>query len=157
MKRSLLPCLLLALAACATPPTLTLAEKADVRTALVEVCRAQQAAWNGGSVEAFMAEGYWNSDDMTFLSGGTWTRGYEPVLERFRARYAKGDAEMGRLTFSNLETLVLSEDTGIVRGRWKLAFADESETGGLFTLLMRRFEDGWRIVHDHTSTTESDT
>ena len=153
MKRRLLPCLLIAFAGCAAP-TLTPAEKADVRTALVEVCRAQQAAWNGGNIEAFMAEGYWNSDDMTFLSGGTWTRGYEPVLERFRARYATGDAEMGRLTFSNLETLVLGEDTGIVRGRWKLGFSDESETGGLFTVLVRRFGDGWRIVHDHTSTDE---
>jgi len=151
MKQYLLPCLLIALAACATP-TLTPAEKADVRTALVEVCRAQQAAWNRGNIEAFMAEGYWNSDDMTFLSGGAWTRGYEPVLESFRARYTAGDAEMGRLNFSNLETLVLSEDTGIVRGRWKLTFSDESESGGLFTLLMRRFEEGWRIVHDHTST-----
>ena len=153
MKRRLLPCLLVALAACATP-ALTPAEKADVRTALVEVCRAQQAAWNRGNIETFMAEGYWNSDDMTFLSGGAWTRGYEPVLERFRARYTTGGAEMGRLTFSNLETLVLSEETGIVRGRWKLVFSDESESGGLFTLLMRRFDEGWRIVHDHTSAQE---
>ena len=153
MKRRLLPCVLIALTACATPG-LTPSEKANVRTALVEVCRAQQAAWNGGNIESFMAEGYWDSGDMTFLSGGTWTRGYDPVLERFKARYASGDAEMGRLTFSNLETLVLSEETGIVRGRWQLVFSDESQSGGLFTLLMRRFEDGWRIVHDHTSSDE---
>jgi len=49
---------------------------------------------------------------------------------------------------------VLAEDTGTVRGRWKLQFSNESESGGLFTLLMRRFDEGWRIVHDHTSAEE---
>ena len=150
MKRITLSCLLLGLAACNTT-TLEPAQKSDVRTALVAVCRAQQAAWNKGDIEAFMAEGYWDSDDMTFLSGGTWTRGYDPVLERFRDRYASKDNEMGRLTFTNLETLVLAADTGIVRGRWNLVFSDDTESSGLFTLLMRRFDEGWRIVHDHTS------
>ena len=28
---------------------------------------------------------------------------------------------------------------------------DGSENGGLFTLVLRRTSDGWRIVHDHTS------
>ena len=152
MKRRLLPCALLALNACTTPQQLDPAEKADVRTALVSVCRAQEASWNEGDIEAFMADGYWNSDDMTFLSGGTWTRGYGPVLDRFKQRYVAGEAEMGRLNFTNLETLVLGEDSGIVRGRWRLQFENDTETGGLFTLLMRRFEEGWRIVHDHTST-----
>jgi beta-aspartyl-peptidase (threonine type) len=39
----------------------------------------------------------------------------------------------------------------MVRGRWRLTFRDGKQTGGLFTLLMRRTPEGWRIVHDHTS------
>ena len=38
---------------------------AEIRAALTD----QQAAWNRGDLDAFMA-GYWNSPDLTFFSGG---------------------------------------------------------------------------------------
>ena len=149
-----LSCVLFAVLAhaCRTPDTIIEpASKADVRTALVEVCRSQQDAWNAGDIDGFLARGYWNDDRVTFLSGGTWTRGYEPVMARFKKRYAEEGNEMGRLTFTDLETLVLDPQAGMVRGRWHLVYSDGSNDGGLFTLLMRQFEEGWRIVHDHTS------
>jgi ketosteroid isomerase-like protein len=31
---------------------------------------------------------------------------------------------------------------------------DGSMPGGLFTLIFRKFPDGWKIVHDHTSAEE---
>jgi beta-aspartyl-peptidase (threonine type) len=58
---------------------------------------------------------------------------------------------MGRLTFSRLEAERLSENHGVVRGQWKLEFASTDPQVGLFTLLLRRLPEGWRIVHDHTS------
>ncbi len=119
---------------------------------LMEVIRAQERAWNEGSVEAFMAAGYWDSPDMTFLSGGDWTRGYDTVLARYRRRYVEGDARMGRLEFSGLEALRLAPDLGLVRGRWQLFMDGGEAPWGLFTLLMERLPDvGWRVVHDHTS------
>jgi beta-aspartyl-peptidase (threonine type) len=146
VRATLLSAALLALAACrAAPPA-----RDDVE-ALLAVVEAQEAAWNAGSVEAFMAAGYWESDELTFLSGGDWTRGYRTVLDRYRERYTEGGAEMGRLTFSHLEAERLSEDHGLVRGQWKLEFASAEPQVGLFTLLLRRLPEGWRIVHDHTS------
>jgi beta-aspartyl-peptidase (threonine type) len=41
-------------------------------------------------------------------------------------------------------------DTVIVRGRWKLAKKNET-IDGLYTLILRKLPEGWRIVHDHTS------
>jgi ketosteroid isomerase-like protein len=40
-----------------------------------------------------------------------------------------------------------------VLGRWHLERAKDSRgpAGGMFTLILRRFPQGWRIVHDHTS------
>ena len=43
-----------------------------------------------------------------------------------------------------------ADDAATVFGRWKLVREDD-EPHGLFTLVMRRFDEGWRIVHDHTS------
>ena len=49
-----------------------------------------------------------------------------------------------------LDIDVLSADAAVVRGRWHLKMTKE-EPNGLFTLIFKRFPDGWRIVHDHTS------
>jgi ketosteroid isomerase-like protein len=123
----------------------------DQSEAMEAVCRLQEAAWNRGDIEAFMSEGYVDSPSMTFFSGGDWTRGYRQVLDRYSRKY-KGDGnEMGKLTFSDLETMPLDTNAGIVRGRWQLDFKNRESLAGLFTLVMRRTSIGWRIVHDHTS------
>ena len=32
---------------------------------------------------------------------------------------------------------------------------DGTKPGGLFTVILRRFPEGWKIVHDHTSSEEA--
>jgi len=119
---------------------------------MLSVLEAQQRAWNAGSIEDFMAAGYWESDALTFLSGGDWTRGYDTVLGRYRRRYLDEGGEMGRLRFSDVEALRLARDVGLVRGHWTLTFSGSSDpVSGLFTLVMEHHPEGWRIVHDHTS------
>jgi beta-aspartyl-peptidase (threonine type) len=147
--RALLTAPLLLALACRAPA----AEETSVDP-LLAVVRAQEAAWNSGSVEAFMAAGYWQSDELTFLSAGDWSRGYDDVLARYSARYTEGGAEMGHLTFSELEAQRYSADVGLVRGRWRLEFGSAEPLSGLFTLVLRRLPEGWRIVHDHTSVAE---
>jgi uncharacterized protein (TIGR02246 family) len=110
----------------------------------------QTAAWNKGDVEAFMTA-YWDSPDLTFVSGGTVTRGWRPTLERYRRRYPTPEA-MGRLTFSDLQVRELAPDAALVLGRFDLARVEpEKPVGGRFTLLFRRIEGKWVIVYDHTS------
>jgi len=123
----------------------------DQSQAIEAVIRTQESAWNRGDLEGYMSSGYLKSPELTFFSGDDVTRGYDTVLERYRERYKSGGREMGRLTFSELETIHYDADTGLVRGRWKLEFIDKTEMGGLFSVIMRRTPEGWRIVHDHTS------
>jgi ketosteroid isomerase-like protein len=107
----------------------------------------QQAAWNRGDVEGFMAY-YWPSDDLTFQSGNSRTRGWTGVLARYKKNYPP--ERMGRLEFADLEIHLLSRDSAFVLGRFRLDF-EGSRREGVFTLIFRRMKDGWRIVHDHTS------
>jgi ketosteroid isomerase-like protein len=58
---------------------------------------------------------------------------------------------MGHLAFTKLEVVPLADDVSLARGRWDLDFASEKDVGGLFSLVFRRTDHGWRIVHDHTS------
>src|SRR5215813_10405555 len=55
---------------------------ARVRDAVKKVLHAQQEAWDGGDVRAFM-EHYWKSDDLTFSSGGKTTRGWQATLDGY--------------------------------------------------------------------------
>jgi ketosteroid isomerase-like protein len=57
---------------------------------------------------------------------------------------------MGTLTFSDLEITLLSSDSALASGRWKLERAKD-QPHGRFTLILKRLPEGWRIVHDHTS------
>jgi beta-aspartyl-peptidase (threonine type) len=121
----------------------------DVSAEVRKVLDAQVAAWNKGDLEKFMA-GYWKSPKLSFFSGKDKTHGWEATLARYRKRYQEKDAEMGRLTFREIEVDVLAADAAVVRGRWQLV-RKKDKPGGLFTVVFKKLLDGWRIVHDHTS------
>lgn len=112
------------------------------------VLDAQVAAWNRGDVEAFM-QGYWKSEKTEFVGSNGVIRGWQGVLDRYRRTYPDKSA-MGRLTFSGLEITILSPEAALVLGQWQLE-REHDRPGGVFTLVFRRFPDGWRIIHDHTS------
>ncbi len=82
------------------------------------------------------------------------TRGWQETLDRYKQRYPDR-AAMGSLTFSDLDITVVSADAAVVFGRWRLITA-KGEPNGLFTLLFRRTDAGWRIVADHTSAAPAD-
>jgi beta-aspartyl-peptidase (threonine type) len=119
-----------------------------IRTEIERVLEAQVEAWNRGDVDAFM-EHYWNSEDLTFSSGGKTTRGWTETLNGYRERYPTPE-KMGSVTFSGLETTPLGDSAALVLGRWNL----ERETdplSGSFSLVFRKIDGSWLIVHDHTS------
>ena len=118
---------------------------AEIR-ALLET---QSDAWNRGDIEAFMA-GYWKSEQTTFSGANGVLRGWQAVLDRYKRDYPDR-AAMGTLTFSELEITPLGHDAALVLGRWRLDRAN-GPVGGVFSLVLRKFPEGWRIIHDHTST-----
>ena len=148
----------LALSACAAPrppaapaapvaapvATLAAAIEADIRA----VMKAQVVAWNDGDIRGFM-EGYARTDTLTFLSGGSVRTGWEEAYYGYVRAYPD-QATMGVLTFSELDVQPLSARHALVWGRWRLQRASDAP-GGLFTLLFEATDDGWRVVHDHTS------
>lgn len=121
-------------------------EEAAIRAVLDQ----QVEAWNRHDLEGFMA-GYWKSPELTFFSGGTMTKGWEPTLERYRKNYQAEGREMGTLDFSEVKVELLGNSAGFVRGRFHLKLSGGKEPSGIFTLVFRKFPEGWKIVHDHTS------
>ena len=115
-----------------------------------KVLHAQVNAWNRGDLEGYMA-GYWHSPELEFYSGSTITRGWQETLDRYRKRYQSDGREMGTLSFNDVHIEPIDAKTAFVTGRWQLEMKNGESPKGLFTLLFRKFDDGWKIVHDHSS------
>ena len=47
----------------------------------------------------------------------------------------------------------LSDISAVALGSWKLKRATD-QPHGKFTLIFRKFPEGWKIIHDHTSAAE---
>jgi uncharacterized protein (TIGR02246 family) len=121
--------------------------------AIQKVLDKQEQDWNKGDLDAFL-EGYWNSPNVVFQSGGNRNVGFEAMRDRYRKTYKSEGKAMGRVAFSDVEIVPLGPDSAFVRGRWGLTMPDGKKPGGLFTLIFRKLPEGWKIVHDHTSSAE---
>lgn len=120
-------------------------DAADIRKVLDE----QVVAWNKGDLVGFM-KGYWNSKDLTFVSGKDVTRGWQETLDRYKKRYQSEGKEMGKLAFADVTVRELAPGVALITGKWELTLSKET-VGGRYTLVMKKLDDGWRIIHDHTS------
>lgn len=121
----------------------------NIKKQVREVINKQVEAWNQGNIEGFM-QGYWKSEEMTFVSGSNVSKGWQTALDRYKKSYDTQE-KMGTLSFTELEINVLSKEAAFVQGRFTLERETDKPTG-MFTLIFRKFKTGWKIVHDHTST-----
>ena len=128
--------------------TVTQEEVAAIEAEIRALLERQSGAWNEGDLVRFVAD-YLDSPRMRFVSGGNVRYGAGDVLDRYRRNYPDR-AAMGILTFTDLDVRVLSDEYVFVFGRYNLERENDAPTG-LFTLLFERTTDGWKISHDHTS------
>ena len=114
---------------------------------LIQVVQKQSAAWNRGDLSEFMSP-YWNDERLTFSSSGKTQRGWKATFENYKKNYPDR-ATMGKLTFSDLETQELGSEAMLMLGKWHLE--REAPVGGNFSLVWKRIDGKWVIVHDHSS------
>ena len=125
-------------------------KRQELEEGIKHVLVSQVEAWNRGNLQNYM-KGYWRSPDLTFFSGAAVTKGWEPTLQRYQQRYQGQGKEMGKLEFQDLKIDLLSRRAAVITGKWQLTMSDGKQPHGLFTLIMKRMQGGWHIVHDHTS------
>jgi beta-aspartyl-peptidase (threonine type) len=110
----------------------------------------QAGDWNRGDLDAFL-DGYARGTDVVYQTGADRFDGFDAIAARYRRTYRAEGRAMGQLEFSGLDVVPLGGDAALARGRWRLTLPDGKRPGGLFTLILRKRPEGWRIVHDHTS------
>ena len=137
--------LLLGLAACAGPARFTVGDRA----AVLDVLEHQQAAWNRGDLLGYM-DGYARTPELVFTSGAKIRRGFNEAYAAYQKRYGADKSGMGKLAFEILGVQSAGADGAIVLGRWRLTETPNAGSG-VFSVILERRPEGWRIVHDHTS------
>lgn len=126
------------------PQSTTSGEAAEI----IKVLELQRAAWNRGDILEFM-ETYWKDDRLTFSGGGQTMRGWQATLQRYQKSYPR--EKMGQLRFDQIECELLAPDAALVLGEWHLDLQGERKDGN-FSLVLRKIEGRWLIIHDHSST-----
>lgn len=107
------------------------------------VLAGQAAAWNRGSLDAYM-KAYWNSDELLYASPGEQVHSWRALLQQYRNTYP-ACSDMGKLSFEDVQVAMAGPDAAEVSGRYRLK-TPHSPRCGRFFLNMRRIDGSWVIV-----------
>lgn len=106
-------------------------------------------AWNRGDLDAFMSD-YAPDSLPTIVDNGHVQRGFDFIRRRYAPSFAPG-ARRDSLRFEEFNVRPLSDGFALVTARYVLYANGRTSSSGPFTLLMQQRPEGWKILHDHTS------
>lgn len=110
---------------------------------------ASARAWTRGDLDGFM-DSYEPGDDVTFVTPTGVVHGRDAIRARYAPRFARG-ARPDSLSFENVEVDLMAPDVANVIAYYRLSRGDSTTAHGPTTVVMRRRDGQWRIIHDHSS------
>lgn len=140
-------------AATARPDRPDEAERAAWRADVTEMLARGAANWNRGDLDAFVDD-YLPGSATTYIGGQGTVRGPAAIRAAYAPRFAPGAVRdslsfvivdvdpLGRDVLNAIATYTLSRRVGT---------RDSVTARGPTSLVMRRVDGRWRIVHDHSS------
>jgi len=106
-------------------------------------------AWNRGDLQAFVSD-YAPDSTTTFVDGRRPQRGFAWIRDHYAPGFAPG-ASRDSLRIEELRARSLGTTYALVTARYVLYRGGTVTSSGPFTLVMEETTDGWKILHDHTS------
>ncbi|MDB4882018.1 MAG: L-asparaginase [Gemmatimonadetes bacterium] len=111
------------------------------------------ASWNRGDLDAFVSD-YLPGDSTTYIGSRGVLRGPAAIRAAYAPRFAPGGTR-DSLSFVLLDVDPLAPNVANVVATYVLArhvgARDSVTAKGPTSLVMRRVDGRWRIVHDHSS------
>ncbi|PKA96558.1 uncharacterized protein DUF4440 [Flavobacteriaceae bacterium MAR_2009_75] len=117
----------------------------DDEKAILDIIKKQEIAWTNGDLEGFM-QGYWQSDSLTYYSGGKLTRGWQTTLDNYKKGYPNDDY-IGSLEFTIDQITKISEDAYYVMGQYHLT-RKVGNANGTFMIIFKKINGQWKIIAD---------
>ncbi|MGE5231524.1 MAG: YybH family protein [Deltaproteobacteria bacterium] len=149
MTRMLLRALPWAILLAACRPGAPPAADPALRDRLAAQLRRSADAWNRGDLAGFMSD-YARDSATSFVEGGHVRRGWDYIRSRYAPRFAPGAAR-DSLRFEEVAVRPLGSAHALMTARFVLFRDGRPTASGPFTLVFERRPDGWKILHDHTS------
>ena len=140
------------LAACRPDAESTSASSGDAAALTRELTTQLTRAatdWNRGDLNGFLSD-YAPDSTTSFVDGRRSRHGIDFIRERYRPRFQPG-ARRDSLHFEEIEARPLGSSFALLTARFILERGGQITSSGPFTLVMQRLPQGWRILHDHTS------
>ena len=146
---------LLLLAACRAGPTVvvdpspTALDPQRLTEVLTIAFDESASAWNRGDFAGFLSL-YAPDSGTTYVDGRRAQRGIAWIREHYAPAFAPG-ATRDSLVVQELVARPLSTTLALVTARYVLYRGSEITASGPFTVVMEERTDGWKILHDHSS------
>jgi hypothetical protein len=127
-------------------------EADELHTIVDDLLTDSQEKWNGGDLDGFM---YWYQPgpETSFMGSDGPFYGWEQIRDRYAPGFEPG-ASRDSLRFENIETRPIAPWLGLATARYVLFQEDSVTRTGIFTLVVKHTTEGWRIIHDHSSSTD---
>ena len=137
-------------AACSARAPSPALNPAEATATAVAFLSASSDAWNRGDLEAFVDD-YARDSTTTFVAGGRVQYGWDWIHGNY-ARWWDLESERDSLQFEDVAARSLGSDYLLTTARFVLFRSDSVTASGPFTLVMKRIEGKWKIIHDQTGT-----
>jgi beta-aspartyl-peptidase (threonine type) len=105
--------------------------------------------WNQGDLDGFLSD-YAPESTTTYVDGRRARQGMDFIRKHYSPRFSPG-ARRDSLRFEETQVRPLSPTLALVTSRFILEQGSEVTASGPFTLVMELRPEGWKILHDHTS------
>ena len=125
------------------------ADSARMQSEIASMMARSAASWNRGDLDAFMQD-YAPGSGTTFVGRNSFLHGRQEIRDVYAARFAPGGTR-DSLSFQGLQVHPVAPDVAYTMAWYVLMRGDSVTARGPTTLLMRKADGRWRIVHDHSS------
>jgi hypothetical protein len=107
--------------------------------------------WNAHDIDGYM-EGVWKSKDFVMVIDAQEIRGWAEALATYKRGYSD-PSSMGTVVCEGIESQLVTPEVGFVVMRWTL-YLKGGKILGTSTMVLRKFEEGWKVISDHSTTLE---
>ncbi len=119
---------------------------------IYEVLLKMLDRWNSHDLEGYLST-YWKSPSLLVVVDSEQYNGWQELRDSYINGYPNPDS-MGYITPARVQIKILKPDIALALTWWSISFPNSKrKVVGNSTMNLERFDDGWKIVASHSSTT----
>jgi L-asparaginase / beta-aspartyl-peptidase len=107
--------------------------------------------WNAHDLDGYLSV-YWQSPDLLLVVEGEQLKGWADLFATYHRGFTNLD-EMGSFTPDRIQIQMVTADVAIALDWWT-GYVKQRKILGTSTMVLRKIDNGWKIVVGHTSFVE---